>query len=284
MIKRRFFKHEHGDKDAPPSDSSSSSSDDSDSEVELEESDNEEIQHHDDDDDNVVAEKKQTNAPSSSSSGYESEDSSAHEVDLDSPGLPSSEDDLEPAEKGEDVGVTHLFEKNKSGISDKVYSAKAEKDEIPSDSDLPSCVLKAKSVFKCKICPRIICLTEETLRTHLKSKRHARSEKLLSEGRLKIMLNSDGELEALEEEETHQERHAATLAAAAAAAAAAQARQNSAKAKKNKGRQRQRMRAKKKTGEDVTSTNTKATKKKTGDVTSTNTKATKRPPKKRRQN
>ena len=33
------------------------------------------------------------------------------------------------------------------------------------------------------------------------------------------MLNSDGELEApFEEEETHQERHAATLAAAAAAA------------------------------------------------------------------
>lgn len=262
MIKRRFFKHEHGDKDVP-SDSSSSSSDDSESEVELE-SDNEEIDH---DDDNVVAEKKQSNVPCSSSSGYESEDSSAHEVDLDSSGLPSSEDDLDPAEKGEDVGVTRLFEKKKSGISDKLYSTKAEKDEIPSDSDLPSCVLKAKSVFKCKICPRIICLTEETLRTHLKSKRHARSEKLLSEGRLKIMLNSDGELEALEEEETHQERHAATLAAAAAAVE--QSRQKSAKAKKNKGRQRQRMRAKKKTGEDVTPTNTKATK---------------RPPKKRRQN
>lgn len=85
-------------------------------------------------------------------------------------GLPSSEDDLDPAEKGKDVGVTHLFEKKKSGISDKLYSTKAEKVEIPSDSDLPSCVLKAKSVFKCKICPRIICLTEETLRTHLKSK------------------------------------------------------------------------------------------------------------------
>ncbi|KAL8117955.1 uncharacterized protein LOC141723508 [Apium graveolens] len=262
MIKRRFFKHEHGDKDAPSDSSSSSSDSDSESEVELD-SDNEQMQH----DNNAVADKKQSSVPSSSSSGYESEDSSAHEVDLDSPGLPSSEDDLDPAEKGEDVGTTHPFEKKKSGKLDKPYSTKAEKDEIPSDSDLPSCVLKAKSVFKCKICPRIICLTEETLRTHLKSKRHSRSEKLLSEGRLKIMLNSDGELEALEEEETHQERHAATLAAAAAAVE--QSRQKSAKAKKNRGRQRQRMRAKKKTGEDVISPNTKATK---------------RPPKKRRQN
>lgn len=64
MIKRRFFKHEHGDKDVP-SDSSSSSSDDSESEVELD-SDNEEIEH---DDDNVVAEQKHSNVPSSSSSG-----------------------------------------------------------------------------------------------------------------------------------------------------------------------------------------------------------------------
>lgn len=83
-------------------------------------------------------------------------------------GLPSSEDDLVPADKGEDVGVTHLLEKKKLGISDKLYSAGAEKDE--NLSDLPSCVLKIKSVFKCKICPRIICLTEEILRTHLKSK------------------------------------------------------------------------------------------------------------------
>lgn len=66
MIKRRFFKHEHGDKDAPSDSSSSSSSDDSESEVELD-SDNEEIEHGDDD--NVVAQKKQSNVPCSSSSG-----------------------------------------------------------------------------------------------------------------------------------------------------------------------------------------------------------------------
>ena len=64
MIKRRFFKHEHGDKDAPSDSSSSSSDDDSESEVELQ-SDNEEIES----DDNVVAQVKQSNGPSSSSSG-----------------------------------------------------------------------------------------------------------------------------------------------------------------------------------------------------------------------
>lgn len=31
-------------------------------------------------------------------------------------------------------------------------------------------VLKFKSVFKCRICPRVICLTEDTLRVHLQSK------------------------------------------------------------------------------------------------------------------
>lgn len=36
--------------------------------------------------------------------------------------------------------------------------------------DFPSCILKCKSVFKCKICPRIVCLNEDTMRAHLKSK------------------------------------------------------------------------------------------------------------------
>jgi len=44
----------------------------------------------------------------------------------------------------------------------------AEKKTLP--ADVPSCVLKHKSVFKCKICPRITCLSEDTLRDHLQSK------------------------------------------------------------------------------------------------------------------
>lgn len=31
-------------------------------------------------------------------------------------------------------------------------------------------VLKRNSVFKCRICPRIVCLSEETLKAHLSSK------------------------------------------------------------------------------------------------------------------
>lgn len=43
----------------------------------------------------------------------------------------------------------------------------AEKETL---QDLPAYVLKHKSVFKCKICPRITCLSEGTLRDHLQSK------------------------------------------------------------------------------------------------------------------
>lgn len=37
-------------------------------------------------------------------------------------------------------------------------------------ADLDDCVLRCKSVFKCRLCPRIVCLTEDTLRAHLYSK------------------------------------------------------------------------------------------------------------------
>ncbi|KAJ6728295.1 ZINC FINGER HIT DOMAIN CONTAINING PROTEIN 1 [Salix koriyanagi] len=43
--------------------------------------------------------------------------------------------------------------------------------------------------------------------------RHARSEKLMKENRLKVILNSDGEIENMDEE-THAERHARTVALA----------------------------------------------------------------------
>lgn len=38
------------------------------------------------------------------------------------------------------------------------------------ESEMSNCVLKHKSVFKCRICPRIVCLSESTLLAHLKSK------------------------------------------------------------------------------------------------------------------
>uniref|UniRef100_A0A0A0KZK2 C2H2-type domain-containing protein n=2 Tax=Cucumis sativus TaxID=3659 RepID=A0A0A0KZK2_CUCSA len=80
-----------------------------------------------------------------------------------------------------------------SGTLDLHSDILSTKASLPADT--PVCVLKCKSVFKCKLCPRVVCLNEETLKAHLKSKRHARSEKLLNEGRLKIMLNNSGEIE-----------------------------------------------------------------------------------------
>ncbi|XXG80498.1 hypothetical protein AAC387_Pa09g1347 [Persea americana] len=47
---------------------------------------------------------------------------------------------------------------------------------------------------------------------HILTQRQARSKKLLGEGRLKFMLNGDGEIE--EDQETHAERHARIVALA----------------------------------------------------------------------
>ena len=38
------------------------------------------------------------------------------------------------------------------------------------DFETADCILKHKSVFKCRLCPRIVCLSEETLKAHLSSK------------------------------------------------------------------------------------------------------------------
>ncbi|KAJ6402484.1 hypothetical protein OIU84_014560 [Salix udensis] len=186
MIKRRFFKAEHGEKDEASSDSSSSSSDSEADATEQSEDDvvaDPEKNSESEDDDTVAEPKEDSESEASSSSGYESEDSSANVIDG------YSSDDINTL-----------------------------------------------------ICPRIICLTEETMRTHLISKRHARSEKLMKENRLKVMLNSDGEIENMDEE-THAERHARTVALA-----------QSISTKKNKGgRQRQRKRLQKRKEGDAAS-------------------------------
>ncbi|XP_023769294.1 uncharacterized protein LOC111917893 [Lactuca sativa] len=231
MIKRRFYKQEHGDKDVP-SDSSSSSESELDAEASVD-TDEEEEENND----NMVMESRKKDHHSSSSSGYESEDGSADEATLDSSGLLTNDDVIScplSSENNLDMNNTHNI--NKEAIK----------------SDLLDCVLKSKSVFKCKLCPRIVCLTEETLKAHLQSKRHSRSVKLLKEGRLKMMLDSDGEIEG----ETHQERHAATLALA-------MSKKNEGQdLKKNKGRQRQRKRLKKKETDDLVPAKTKKSAKK----------------------
>lgn len=196
MIKRRFYRFEHGNRDDPSGSDSSSSE----SEVEVEpaeDTDFEEEEEEEDVDDevkegeNVASEK----GGASSSSGYESEDSSVNEVNLDSSGLPTSDDDVVAQNI---IGSFSGVEGNSLPTS---IQHSPKKDET--DLKMADCVLKCKSVFKCKLCPRIVCLSEETLKAHLSSKKHARSEKLLKEGRLKLMLNDDGEIEGEVQSENH---------------------------------------------------------------------------------
>ncbi|KAM0826988.1 hypothetical protein ACQ4PT_068489 [Festuca glaucescens] len=182
-------------------------------------------------------------------SGYQSEDSSGHDVDGPSVGRyyllfllcglfilfqPDDDDDENSSPMYEqDHAINLPVKKAFSRVNADSSKVAANKDD-PLEADFNNYVLKCKSVYKCKLCPRIMCLSEDMVRVHLESKRHARSKKLLGNGRLKMMLNSDGELE--EEAETHAERHARTIALA----------QQVQKPKKDSGRQRQLRRRQKK--------------------------------------
>ncbi|KAJ9147306.1 hypothetical protein P3X46_029483 [Hevea brasiliensis] len=228
MIKRRFYREEHGDRDAPSLDSSSSDSSSSSSDSEVEAEATKESEDH-----AVVAEPKENDESCSSSSVYESKDISADDIDVDSAGF-TNEDDGTGNEKQIPVGP-RLSSKHGAGILKKEFNGEAQKESEP--ADMPDFVLKFKSVYRCRICPRIVCLTEQTMMTHLNSKRHARSEKLLKENRLKAMLNSDGEIE---NQETPTEMHNRIVALA----------ENKSK-KKNKGRQRQKKRSRTKKGREI---------------------------------
>jgi hypothetical protein len=62
---------------------------------------------------------------------------------------------------------TKIKEKAKKGGVDKADTAK---EKSASVEELDSCILKCKSVFRCKLCPRIICLSEKIVKQHLESK------------------------------------------------------------------------------------------------------------------
>ncbi|GAB4832342.1 hypothetical protein Ancab_006358 [Ancistrocladus abbreviatus] len=197
MMKRRFYRHEHGERDDDSdSDFSSSSSD-----LEGQTSNASEAEAED----HQLPQVK-SDAPSiSSPSGYDRENSSADEIEADSSGL------LVDYKIGAENDGQKITDAPLSGkVDGRIAEMHNENDPLP--DDVARCILKCKSVFKCRLCPKIVCLNERTLRAHLKSKRHARSEKLLNDGRLKRVLNSDGEEVVLEEGETRAERHARILA------------------------------------------------------------------------
>ena len=77
----------------------------------------------------------------------------------------ANDDDDGTGNDGKNVVKSHSSRKSDAEIVDML--SMAEKDSAPSDV---GCILKCKSVFKCRLCPRIVCLTEESLKGHLKSK------------------------------------------------------------------------------------------------------------------
>ncbi|KAI8534497.1 hypothetical protein RHMOL_Rhmol10G0094700 [Rhododendron molle] len=124
---------------------------------------------------------------------YEGEDSSADEVDVYSSGKLYYLKFLNSCSltKDDDIGIKDDGQGDASVVNT-LSNTVAEENCIPSDV---GCILKCKSGFKCRLCPRIVCMTEETLKAHLKSKRHACSETFLNKGRLRLIRNSDGKVE-----------------------------------------------------------------------------------------
>ncbi|PKA59711.1 hypothetical protein AXF42_Ash011835 [Apostasia shenzhenica] len=236
MIKRQFYKQDHGDNSGS---SDSSSSEDPDSAPEVEAEEEIKLDEQEDEEEEQQQESgldKRTMRYPSPGSGYEREDSSSNPDDNDASDLISKAevDDEKGFHHGKDSKSIGKFHDKKDEAS--AAAAITLDPNDPIQSEFSKFILKFKSVFKCRLCPRILCLNETAVRTHLTSKRHARSKKLLGEGRLKLMLNSDGELE--EEQETHAERHARILELA-------QCQKPAAPNKKDNGRQRQSRRRKK---------------------------------------
>lgn len=200
MIKRRFYKQDHGDNSGS---SDSSSSDDFNFAHEVE-SEGDQVEEE-----GKGSDKKALCYPSPGS-GYESESSLDNQGENDTSDLLTNEEeenDVEDLDNTKDCRtineLTNHENERASGIEENTIDPNVQ-------AEIAKFILKCKSTYKCRLCSRILCLNEATLMAHLTSKKHARSKKLLAEGRLKLMLNSDGELE--EEQETHAERHARILA------------------------------------------------------------------------
>lgn len=231
MIKRQFYTLEHRSRDDEASSASSSSS-----------SEREAASSSDDEE--------------ALSAADQEEDEEQQDGEASSPAIPkfeSSDDDKDKGEWGshsldnandvEEISTKHhrkrKQESTKSNLSNQWADLVAETLNEKTVDFADECVITSKTVLKCRLCPKTICLTSETMQAHLVSKKHARSLKQMKEGKLKVMLNSDGEEE--EQGETHAERHARTVASFKREVV-----KETSKRKRASGRQRQRKRAKKK--------------------------------------
>lgn len=208
MIKRQFYALEHLSHNSEASSSSSSSSSDS-----------------------FKASSSDVN-----SDDHASSPAPINQIDVSSPEDESADenDSVNPAKLG------WVFERDEiEHLPKQPHKEKRKLSHGRANSGTEEYVVMCKNVLKCRLCPKTICLTGDTMRAHLSSQKHARSLKHLEEGTLKLMLNSDGEEE--EQGETHAERYARTLASAKEEKAP-----GTLKRKKSSGRQRQRKRTKRK--------------------------------------
>jgi len=82
-------------------------------------------------------------------------------------GLVSDDDHSSP--RDQECHEISLPVKNSSPANaDSAKSAANTDDAV--EADFANYILKCKSVYKCKLCPRIMCLNEDMVRVHLKSK------------------------------------------------------------------------------------------------------------------
>lgn len=82
-------------------------------------------------------------------------------------GLPINEEDDEFGNERKTYIAPQIFGRTGSEFLEKSSNVE-ENESLP--EDLPDYIFKCKSVFKCKICPRVVCLNEDTMSAHLKSK------------------------------------------------------------------------------------------------------------------
>ncbi|KAG6515118.1 hypothetical protein ZIOFF_025503 [Zingiber officinale] len=215
MIKRRFYRHEHVDRDGH-----SSSSSDSDSDSVSEDSSDSDADEDDEDGEDSEDEMQQRRFPFS---GLICFSRISHLLAIsfplrDSPysNVSSRLSILQRLYLLFNFLPCHISSEPIVGAEAKKYGTVNAGDisvdcNDPIQADLIF-ILKHKSVFKCRLCPKVICLSDETVKRHLSSKAHARFKKQFQVGTLKVMLNSDGEIE--EEQETHAERYARIVALA----------------------------------------------------------------------
>jgi hypothetical protein len=167
MFKRQFYAVDHADKGDGPSSSDSSVNSGSDDDS-----------GHDEEDD--------ASSPSRGDKAAGIEDSDSEDGDGEPPESESGDEEWDTY-RDRDVKVvqsidsSHFLSKKPSEAATKgVESVEdSEKEEVEGEPVGDGVVLRVGGVLKCRLCVKIICLSDETMRAHLLSKVCGRSVRAL---------------------------------------------------------------------------------------------------------